>query len=868
MSMQLSVFTRYAIRSLAANRVRTIVTAAGVALACALLTCALVLVGSLRAGLVAGEEASEGAWQVSFSHLNEGQLAQVEQALGSVPLATRRDLGAARTEDEDVPLLNVATTLSGEQDLVTGPSLERGRWPEEPGEIAVPSHWAQEWPVGSTVELALGRRRTEQGEALSYDYPAAYELDEKNVAHLAETFEDVGEPRSFTVVGVVDGEADVAYVCPEEPSAGPEPLLFAWAAPGLPARELDQVAEGVCERGGFYLYHYRLLEYLDLSESGGFAAGVGLACALVCALACLVTVTLISGAFRVSVAERVRQFGLLSSAGASRRQLVCVVLAEAALLCVAEIPAGLVLGVAVDAVALPLAAEGTAWVTGGLPVALRVEPAALAASALVSAVAVLAGALAPALRASRLPTVEALREGDGAGVRHGRAGARRGVRGLLARRGRSGEMPAFLRQAAGDRDVAVLLARRNLWTGRARGGATSAALALSVALLVGGGMLGTYLSASVFEGSPADVSAQVSTEGAAAALGARSELAYLPDLLERLRAVPGIEDAGFVSKTQVSLRLDESAVADWADAELWRPDGSVFGTVYYVDDATWERLCGEVGAEARADGCVVVNEVTDAARAGERPFSAGLLGTRLSLAGGGASWEVVGLLDEAPEWLWLTRGELEGVLPTVLAPASSVANADQGLVGYGIVTLYATARDSARAVEDVGSLLEEDPALAAWDGVVDERAQARREETLYAAVDVLLSTFGVVAAAVGLASAFTASAASVLLRTRDFAVLRSVGMGERGLRRMVAYECARTAARGLAVGLAAALAIDVCLYGLYARGSIGAWSLGLVIPWAHVAGAVALVALVLAASCAYALRRLRAVPLLDALRTG
>ena len=33
MYMQLSVFTRYAIRSLAANRTRTVVTAAGVALA-------------------------------------------------------------------------------------------------------------------------------------------------------------------------------------------------------------------------------------------------------------------------------------------------------------------------------------------------------------------------------------------------------------------------------------------------------------------------------------------------------------------------------------------------------------------------------------------------------------------------------------------------------------------------------------------------------------------------------------------------------------------------------------------------------------------------------------------------------------------
>ena len=390
-----------------------------------------------------------------------------------------------------------------------------------------------------------------------------------------------------------------------------------------------------------------------------------------------------------------------------------------------------------------------------------------------------------------------------------------------------------------------------------------AALALSVALLVGGGILATYQGETIFEGTPADVSAKVSREGAAAALGAKSELAYLPALLERLRTLEGIDEAGFVSKTQVSLDLDDNAVAEWADGEIWRPDGNVFGTVLYVDDATWARLCEEVGAAADPGGCIVVNEVTDADRAGERPFSEALLGTRLSVVGAGVSWEVVGLLDGVPGWFWLTRGELESVLPTVLASASTVANVDRDLVGYGFVTLYATAEDSVRAAEDVERLLEEDPALAALDGAVDERAETHRAQVFYTALEVLLSGVGIVAAAVGLASAFNASAASVLLRAHDFAVLRSVGMGERSLRRMLAYECARTAAWGLALGLAVALAFDLWVY---ARGGISVRSLGFVVPWAHVAGAVVLVALVLIASCAYALRRLRTVPLLDALR--
>lgn len=474
-------------------------------------------------------------------------------------------------------------------------------------------------------------------------------------------------------------------------------------------------------------------------------------------MACLVTVTLVSGTFRVSLAERVRQFGLLSSAGASCRQLVRAVLVEAALLCAVGIPAGLALGVALDAVALTLVADGTAWVTGGVPVALDVHPEALLGAAAVSAATVLLSALAPALRASRLPAVEAMR-GDGS---------------TGARGGRPGTGAPLPRRTAGGRDVTALLASRFHRAGRGRDRATVAALAVSVALLVGGGVLGAYFGrVSVLEGTPADVSAGVSAEGTANVPGAEGELPHLPALLERLRALPGIRSAGFVSKTQTLLDLDDSSVATWAKESLWRPEGNlpdaagddVFGTVYYVDDVTWELLLGEAGAEKDAQGCVVVNEVLDSGHEGQQPFGDALLGTRLSLSGTEVSWEVVGLLDEVPGWFWLSRGELESVLPTVLAPASSVAGADREDIGYGMTTLYATANDSSAAAADVDRLLEENPALATWDGVVDERAEAHRSEALYGAIRALLSTFGVAAAAVGVASAFNSSAASVLLR--------------------------------------------------------------------------------------------------------
>lgn len=92
----------------------------------------------------------------------------------------------------------------------------------------------------------------------------------------------------------------------------------------------------------------------------------------------------------------------------------------------------------------------------------------------------------------------------------------------------------------------------------------------------------------------------------------------------------------------------------------------------------------------------------------------------------------------------------------------------------------------------------------------------------------------------------------------------STETGEIQIQIQLQLECTRTAAWGLALGLAAALALGAWIG---TQGGLTMRSLGLEVPWAHVVGAVALVALALLASCAHALRRLRAAPLIDALRT-
>ncbi len=120
---------------------------------------------------------------------------------------------------------------------------------------------------------------------------------------------------------------------------------------------------------------------------------------------------IILNTFSVTVAQRTREIGLVRAMGASRRQVLWSVVGESALIGVVGAVAGVALGIGLapglDAVfrafGANLADNGTV-----------LEPRTIIVSLLVGlGVSVLAG-LAPALRATRVPPLAALREGAGA----------------------------------------------------------------------------------------------------------------------------------------------------------------------------------------------------------------------------------------------------------------------------------------------------------------------------------------------------------------------------------------------------------------------------------------------------------------------
>lgn len=959
-----AIFTRFTLRSLAANRMRTVVTVVGIALAAGLLTAVLASVSSLRQGLMDRTRATDGVYQLAFQYTDAEKIDELRAQMGEHldRLAVERDLGAAPLSAADAESLGTFLGVMGlpqEQggtahaagdeafDVTRMPEATEGRLPEAPGEICLPSYLRGQTltggassvgdvdscavsdgaiELGSRVTLALGRRVAAGDPSYSFRSGATYfEGDESLV--------DVGSPRTYSVVGFYDpsyASGNVALVCPEEDAATASGEVVSMAYLSTTGYQSStQMSDELAAIGvDSFQSNRTLLMYQGLERELGVTRSFEMIAATLAVVIMVAAVSLISNSFAISISERTRQFGLLSSLGASRRQLRRTVLTEAAVLGLAAIPVGVCLGLAGAAVAFALTAEGWSAMLGeGVSVGLVVRPGDLALAVALSAVTLVVSAWAPAARAGRVSAVDAIRSARDVrpSRRLQRAFARR--RGAMDDLSADGSRPRGLATRLGG--MPAFLARRTLDVSAGKSRVAAVSLAVSVALLVTAGLIGDYLGASTsyIDTGSADLNVYVTPEGGFTGTVEDAPVARMNELVGEISKVGGIERASAIATGTSGIRVDPAhmsadALATFSERSSYDPYGTPEGyaqaIVHLVDDATWREMASELGVDgSEADpanlSCVVLNavDVNDGNTYGTvAPLEPDV--ERLSLLAEpddlpDDQWVGTTFVDGQAVYGVLTVDDSEGTVlvatpeeaglgevevsvaacvddlgdsfpagasllrstnsVTVLMPERAVAASEAaGAVRNFSVAYY---MDVTAGADDVQALSDVEETIAGHDDLVVSGSTnlaelVRESRSMEYTIVVFLYCFTAITMAIAVANVFNTIASALMLRTREFAVLQSAGMGRRSFRRMIVLECADFAAKGLVGGVALAALVNVALFQAMSL-SIG--TLAFDMPWGHVALSCAVVALVLAASALYALRKSHALSLVEALRT-
>ena len=857
----MNILHKVTAKSLQKNRTRTIVTIIGIILSAAMITAVASLVVSFQSYLFRTGQWEMGNWYTGLIGASAEDLETVRQDSRVDTVYEAQILGYAESasSNPDKPYLYV---LGVKEDFMQNMAvhLVSGRLPENSSEILLPLHLTTNgevtYQVGDTWTLELGRRDSE-GYALSQYNPYTQE-EESFVGEYSRTytivgtyerpeFEDYSAP-GYTALTFWDESAPVtsyeAYLTTQDPS---DAYLY-------PNENMLCAA----------VYNDTLLMFSGASShSSYYTVLYGLA-AVIIFLILFGSISLIYNAFSISVSDRTRQFGLLSSIGATKRQLRSSVLYEALLVGGIGVPIGILCGLLGIGVTLFFIGDYFSGIFFGsdanpeISLYLVVSWQSILISFVIGMVTVLISAWIPAKRATRVSAVEAVRSSQDIKI------SRKEVK--------VSRLNYVFFKLEG------LLAKKYFKRDRKKYRATVVSLFMSVVLFISSSAYILYLTGTA--GAVMDV-----TDYDLRYYVSENTEAEKENVFALLSGVEGVQNAAMMSSFYGgTMQIDPSYVsADYQEMVGVDDEGQVYlptAYILFVNDENFNQYLESIGEDPAyyADpehprailydrASVFYDErIRDIHILSGYPQEMTLDYTRILDYESG--------YEEDPGQIAVEIGSYQETLPfgaqdygnacLLLYPQSMFDALFAGhpyLVDSGYTTLYFQAENHEKVYEEMRNLLLQNQ-LESYQ-LSDERASQEMEHNTILVINVLSYGFVILIALIAVANVFNTISTNVALRRKDFAMLRSVGMTQKGFHRMMCYECLMYGTKALGWGLPASILISLWLYLIVNSG----WETGFLFPWHAVIIAVVGVFLVVFATMMYAIRKIKKENLVDALKT-
>ncbi len=856
----MNVLNKVTRKTLTKNKVRTAVTIVGIMLSAAMFMAVMTSVTSVQGYIIDAAKATEGsyyAWTIVDSAEERDKIVGDSEVKDSVVLQNQgyAEIGS---HNEYKPYLFIGGIKENYSDLASI-NITEGRMAQNGGEIMLPKHLRDnggvKYSIGDKITINVGLR-VRDGQALTQaDGYYMEDTDEDGVASPAETLTDLQE-RTYTVVGF--------YSRP-----GWEPYV----APGYTALT---VYDGEREDCGYQVFYQTekmrsitsFVNKLDphtersslnkeyLRANGvGFGSGINsmlyTMAAILSAIIMFGSISLIYNAFAISVSERTRQFGILKSIGATKKQMKRSVMYESMVLAVIGIPLGIlagILGMFITFKAIGGLFDMMLFADSNVKFSIHVKWWAVAVSSVICLITVLISAHIPAKRAAIRPAIEAIKQSQDISVK-GRSVRTWGTTYKLFK-------------------FEGMLASKNFKRNKKRYRATVISLFLSIVLFISASGFCGYMSRGVSAAASQynyDIYSRYRFNVDANGLSfeqARNIFMNAKNVTETLYIYNNQHD---------TVMLDENIVPEdsWKILKDQSEDDEYEMTVQYifVEDAKYLEYLEENGLDAA--------RLTDT----ENPLA--VVYCKASLYNG-SKFYPVDLLKESVRTIDVLNyvyNEEKGKSEAVKVPTEIGAYVDKVPMGvdennYGIYVMLMYPYSAIKAVlgedytiPDTTFYMRSDNPTESYDSIIESFEEAEvtgmsvynraDEEKVTRAMITIIKVFSygfiVLISLISLANVFNTISTNVGLRRREFAMLKSVGMTKKGFNRMMNYECLLYGIKGTVFGLPVAIFLNW----LMSRSMNMGIEMGFMMPWSSIAIAVGSVFLVVFATMIYSMSKIR-----------
>ena len=377
----MNLLNKLTIKNLKLNKKRTLVTVIGIMLSVALITAVASIYTSGIKSLINYEIYQKGNFHAAYFDVPISDIAIFDNNRSIENINLVQNIGYAKidSKNEYKPYAFVkAFSKSSLENLSI--KLVEGRLPENENEIIIPTHLKTngrlELKVGENITLDIGKRIDNDGYELTQNNPYTYEQNsnESIINTITKTYEIVGiierpatniesySSPGYTFITYMDGNNlnGVVDIYAQYTKAGTKNAYKITAnLIGVNENLFEKVnskdslasAEDIStlnSQMNSAKYQINLNSYLiDLENnpiSSSSIGGLGIVAGIVIGIIIFTSVFCIKNSFDISITEKTKQYGILRSIGATRKQIRKNVFYEASVLGTIGIPLGILSG--------------------------------------------------------------------------------------------------------------------------------------------------------------------------------------------------------------------------------------------------------------------------------------------------------------------------------------------------------------------------------------------------------------------------------------------------------------------------------------------------------------------------------------------
>ena len=432
----MNILNKLTNKNLKLNKNRTLVTIIGISLATALICAVLGMITSFQATMKNVAKTEVGDYHVKFENIPTNQAKYITENNAVEKYYLQSDLGYAKldkSENEYKPYAYIVG-MSSESLSNNGLELTSGRLPENSNEIIIEdtmlSGTLVNYKVGDTITLNYGTRVDASGNVLSQsDMLQTDECESESKCDLSSTETITNTTKhTYTIVGIISrvnttmegynapGYTMITYLSNDE-LMKENSLSIAVKYKNSSSYEASStyiIDVLKSNTGNTYKYskNKNLLEAEGNLDSETLKAlyWIGI---IIVGIIMVTGIFTTRNAFAISVSEKTKQYGMLSSIGATSKQIKRSVVNEGLIIGLFAIPLGLLIGILATFILTNVVNfYGDSMLSSNSKLVFNIPYVIYIIDAVVSFITIYLSCVIPAHRASKISPIEAIRATD------------------------------------------------------------------------------------------------------------------------------------------------------------------------------------------------------------------------------------------------------------------------------------------------------------------------------------------------------------------------------------------------------------------------------------------------------------------------